>query len=82
MYNFVGNKKKIMEIVMTIDTKSPEAKAFYQYSKTLSFVKTQRKGELSDEEVEKLTQEMGDISNANMTNKFLLNRLKRKSIQK
>lgn len=71
-----------MEVVITLDTKSPEAKAFYKYSKTLFFVKTQgKKRELSDEETEKIAQELGDISSADMTACFMLNRFKKKGIK-
>lgn len=62
-----------METII-IDTKSKEAKAFYQYSKSLSFVKTQEKKELSDEEVEGISLEIGKQINRAITNRFLMER--------
>lgn len=68
-----------MEVIFKVDIESPEAKAFYQFSKTLPFVKVENeKRELSDEEVEKIAVELGREVNRSMTNRFLINRLKKR----
>lgn len=63
-----------METII-IDTQSPEAKAFYEYSQSLSFVKAQKKKELSEKEVEEISLETGKEINRSMTNRFLMERL-------
>lgn len=71
-----------METIM-VDTKSKEAQAFYQFSKTLPFVKVEdKKRELSDEEVEEIALELGKQVNRGITNRFLMEYLRDKHTKK